>query len=256
MNRPLASDSHDMSLVSRNKVIHRWDYHFYARKYLEVIEKLEALSSTQLHTSAFTVPLSHLSILVSQKFDPNLRDPEDTFQYVEIGGVNVHTGEAIPTEMLVREAPSRAKYVVRTDDIIVSTVRPSRNAVALITRDLDGAVVSSGFAVLRVKEHTNPKSMEYWSEDKPSVAVTPHYLFSYMKSDLARLQLERLTTASMYPTFSRNDLLQILVLVFRDTTGFAENIVRESQRVFQMMTQIGQMRRGITQEFNSYLDTT
>ena len=43
---------------------------------------------------------------------------DETFRYIEISGVSRKTGEASFSEVLTREAPSRAQMVVQKDDII------------------------------------------------------------------------------------------------------------------------------------------
>lgn len=48
-------------------------------------------------------------------------------------------------------APSRARKAIRAGDVLVSTVRPNLNAVAVVPDHLDGEIASTGFAVLRPK---------------------------------------------------------------------------------------------------------
>lgn len=56
------------------------------------------------------------------------------------------------------EAPSRARKAVRKNSILVSTVRPNLNAVALFQTETDNIpVVSTGFCVLDCKESVNPR---------------------------------------------------------------------------------------------------
>lgn len=45
--------------------------------------------------------------------------------------------------------PSRARQHVRAGDVLVSTVRPERRAIGVVPTWLDGAVCTTGFAVLR-----------------------------------------------------------------------------------------------------------
>lgn len=49
-------------------------------------------------------------------------------------------------------APTRARQWVQVNDVLVSMTRPNLNAVAMVPKDLDGAVASTGFDVLRVVE--------------------------------------------------------------------------------------------------------
>lgn len=49
------------------------------------------------------------------------------------------------------DAPGRARRVIRSDDVVVSTVRPNLRAMAVVPESLDGEVASTGFAVLRAR---------------------------------------------------------------------------------------------------------
>lgn len=81
--------------------------------------------------------------------DPR-ESPDEVFQYVDISAVD-RASKAITkvSRMLGRDAPSRARKEIRAGDILVSTVRPDRNAVALVPHELDGQIASTGFCVLR-----------------------------------------------------------------------------------------------------------
>ena len=75
------------------------------------------------------------------------------FTYVDIGSIELDTKRIIEPKVLpVSKAPSRAKQVLRRGDVLVSMTRPNRNAVALVPSDLDGAIGSTGFHVLRAKD--------------------------------------------------------------------------------------------------------
>ncbi|ELU4450641.1 restriction endonuclease subunit S [Salmonella enterica] len=83
-------------------------------------------------------------------------------------------------------APSRARQLVFADDIIISTVRPNLNTVAIVPKELDGAIASTGFCVLRPN-----KKM-----------VDTKYLFHYIKSDDFVNKLVKLATGANYPAVS------------------------------------------------------
>jgi len=61
------------------------------------------------------------------------------------------------TEFIKSEAPSRAKIVVRTNDILVPKLKQSSDKVTLVTEEYDGCVVTNGFYVLKSKDVTNTK---------------------------------------------------------------------------------------------------
>jgi hypothetical protein len=72
------------------------------------------------------------------------------FAYVDIGSVEKGRGRITgAVELPVTEAPQRARRLMRAGDVVMSTVRPNLRGTALVPEDLDGAVCSTGFAVLR-----------------------------------------------------------------------------------------------------------
>ncbi len=74
----------------------------------------------------------------------------ETFQYIDIASVSRETKQIeTSSTLLLADAPSRARQSVNENDILISTVRPNLNAVAKISAQLDGAVASTGFTVLR-----------------------------------------------------------------------------------------------------------
>lgn len=134
------------------------------------------------------------------------------FMYLDISSVDRELGMAIPSETSADDAPSRAQYIVRPGDVLVSTVRPSRNTVALVdTAALLPHVASSGFCVLRPED------------------VVPEYLFAYCKTRHFRDLLTRFESASMYPAVSDNDVLEMpLFDANRDTVARVKRQVSEA----------------------------
>jgi len=76
--------------------------------------------------------------------------PEKIFRYVDISGID-SASKKIGAYRLISgsDAPSRARKEVRADDVLVSTVRPNLNAVAIVPKSLDGEIASTGFCILR-----------------------------------------------------------------------------------------------------------
>ena len=132
-----------------------------------------------------TVPIGHFVESV-QKWNPR-KDGAGTFTYVDLSSVD-QTAKAVtePTTVAASEAPSRARQLIATGDVLVSTVRPNLNAVAYVDPDLDGATASTGFCVLR------PRPNE----------LDGRYLFHWVRTGqfIGRL-LQRATGAS-YPAVS------------------------------------------------------
>jgi len=95
------------------------------------------------------------------KRDPG-KNPDDLFQYIDIASVDVATGEiSNPQELRGDEAPSRARKVVRAFDVIVSTCRPTRGAIAVVPDDLHNHIASTAFSIVRAKDRVNPFYLHY-----------------------------------------------------------------------------------------------
>ena len=69
------------------------------------------------------------------------------FDYVDISSVSLEKGIEKYEHMYFKDSPSRARRIVKKDDIIVSTVRTYLKAIAVIP-DKKDVIVSTGFAVL------------------------------------------------------------------------------------------------------------
>jgi restriction endonuclease S subunit len=80
---------------------------------------------------------------------------DDEIVYVDLSSVSAEFG--ISSDLYrgsFGEAPGRARRVIRTQDVLVSTVRPYLRGFALVPNFLDGEIASTGFAVLRAKPNT------------------------------------------------------------------------------------------------------
>ena len=84
------------------------------------------------------------------KTDPR-NQPHLGFDYIDIGGILPGSGHIEETKWLLgADAPSRARQAVQTGDVILSMVRTYQRKTAIVPAALDGAVASTGFAVLRL----------------------------------------------------------------------------------------------------------
>nr|WP_199000916.1 restriction endonuclease subunit S [Flavobacterium sp. ASV13] len=77
--------------------------------------------------------------------------PEYEIKYIDIGNVNGDGKISEIVEYKFKDAPSRAKRVVKKGDVIISTVRTYLKAITLINENSTNLIASTGFAVLRPK---------------------------------------------------------------------------------------------------------
>ena len=79
-------------------------------------------------------------------------DPLREILYVDIGSISPSKGMTATEEMVLEDAPSRARRLVQDGDTIVSTVRTYLRAVAPVRHPPPEMVVSTGFAVIRPRD--------------------------------------------------------------------------------------------------------
>ena len=98
-----------------------------------------------------TVELGDLA-MVNAEAMPNSTPPDSEIEYLDITSIP-STGRLNGTTTIVwAEAPSRARRIVRSGDIVVSTVRPYLRAFARIHHASPNLVASTGFAVIRARD--------------------------------------------------------------------------------------------------------
>jgi type I restriction enzyme, S subunit len=120
-------------------------------------------------------------------WSPAKEAPDDPFMYVDLSSVDHELKEITsPQGMTGVEAPSRARQILKSRDVLVSTVRPNLNAVAHVPDEVDGATGSTGFCVLRA----NPEDLD------------SRYLFHWTRSPAFVASMVRRATGASYPAVS------------------------------------------------------
>jgi type I restriction enzyme S subunit len=116
--------------------------------------------------------------------------PRTDFTYIDIGSVNNKTKQIESTKELKvgSKIPSRAQQHVRSGDVLVSMTRPNLNAVAKVPTELDGAICSTGFDVLR------------------PIEVEPAWLFLIVKSRPFVDAMASLVQGALYPAVRPADI--------------------------------------------------
>lgn len=88
-------------------------------------------------------------------------DENYLLRYIDIGNVNSNGSITDIQEFTFKNAPSRARRIVKKGDIIISTVRTYLQAITLINEDDENLIASTGFAVLRPKENVDVEFLNY-----------------------------------------------------------------------------------------------
>lgn len=143
---------------------------------------------------------------------------DSDFEYLEISNISTADASCIYQKINKEETPSRAQKILKDKDVVISTVRPNRNAVSFIDKVKDLKVASSGFCVLR-----NFKE------------VLPEYVFVLFKTYILRDLLDRETKATMYPAVSEEDILNLRIPIF--SLDFQSKIAKIVEELFKKQEQ-------------------
>ena len=120
-------------------------------------------------------------------FNLSKNDNLNAINYLDTANLNVGTVDELQyMEVGKDKIPSRAKRIVRKNDILISTVRPNQKHYGIIKNVAKNMVASTGFAVLTPKE------------DK----VDPGYIYNYLIQDHITTYLHSIaeSSTSTYPS--------------------------------------------------------
>jgi type I restriction enzyme S subunit len=180
-------------------------------------------------------------LVKTETIDPT-KKPNERFTYLDVSSVNKESKEIENvTVLLGKDAPSRARKLVRTNDVIFATVRPTHSRVALITEEYDEQVCSTGYFVLRAKEFLNNNLVYYFL-----------LTFSFNK------QMEKLQKGASYPAVTDSEVKGIYIS-FPKSLKEQQTIVRqlddlrtETQKLeavyHKKLADLGELKKSILQK--------
>ncbi|MGE6315679.1 restriction endonuclease subunit S [Shewanella baltica] len=109
-----------------------------------------------------------------KSWNPLKSDDTDSFLYIDLSSVDKDKKELDQNSVvsiLPSEAPSRARQLVKANDVLVSTVRPNLNGVALLSNKYCGATASTGYCVLRANAQKLDSSfLFYWVQTQSFIS--------------------------------------------------------------------------------------
>lgn len=171
-------DQEDLTFVvnfSEVEKAKRLDADYFQSKYESLVNKLGSKKRLSEFAKRVNTPVKIV--------------PDKQYNYIEISDVNVESGEIVFNIITGKELPANAKIKVSGGELIISKVRPTRGAIAIIPQEFtDDFIVSGAFSVFKV--------------DYP----TREYLQVVFRSIIGKLQLERPTTGTSYPTITDDDI--------------------------------------------------
>src|SRR3989338_7116040 len=168
--------------LSDVKTAGRMDAEYFQPKYRRLEVKLKKYGSKKL-----------LDVLqsVAAKFIPEL---DKTYRYVELADIDISLGVVNGcAEGLGKEAPSRARRLLKAGDVIVSSVQGSLDKAALVRKEYAGAVASTGFFQFRSRE------------------ILPEVLLVLSKSIVLQSQFEQRCAGTILTAVPKESIKDILI---------------------------------------------
>ncbi len=121
-----------------------------------------------------------------QTWNPN-SSGVGSFDYIDLSSVDKGTKSIASIQRYeCSDAPSRARQLVEADDVLVATVRPNLNGVALVNGAHHGMTASTGYCVLRP------------DKDK----LDSRFLFHWVKTGVFVQRMVDVATGANYPAVS------------------------------------------------------
>ncbi|WP_160113207.1 restriction endonuclease subunit S [Flavobacterium hibernum] len=118
----------------------------------------------------------------------------ESFKYIEIGAIDAIKGITEIKDVKVSKAPSRATQFVKTGDLIIGTTRPYLKKFAIVTKENNDNVCSSGFSVIS-------KSDDYYLP----------FLLQFLRCSYGVEQLRNRMTGGLYPAITESELKEIKI---------------------------------------------
>jgi len=213
-------------VLSKNRI----DAEFYKEEDVELEFFLNKLCNGE--------KLKYVTKEVTERFNKNQCEE---FQYNDIGNTDLIYGNVKENIIKSSEAPGRATFINNIDDVLISSVRPNRNANAIINENSYLQVGSNGFCNLR------------------SNSLNPNYIFAFSKTKYFIATLVRATTSSMYPSVSNKDILNVPffmpeaneILAISEKIKQSRKLLLDSQLYFNQATALLEKELGLD---NSDLD--
>ncbi len=129
------------------------------------------------------------ALVKTETTDPT-RSPQTEFDYIDVSSVSKETLAIQETQRLQgKDAPSRARKLVRTNDVIFATIRPTLRRIAIVPDELDSQVCSTGYFVLRAKPDMDHR-----------------LVFYFLQTETFMTAMETLQKGASYPAVTDGDV--------------------------------------------------
>lgn len=159
---------------------------------------------------------------------------EKQYHYIELANIGSNGNISTPTQDFGKNLPTRARRIVKEGDVIISSVEGSLSSCALITKEFDSCLVSTGCYVLRSK-HINGET-----------------LLVLFKSEIFQNYLKKFPSGTILSAISKEELQNILIPKIDSTTQ--TQIAAHIQKSFELRAEAKKLLESAKSKVESALN--
>jgi len=169
--------------------------------------------------------------------------PDDEFEYIDLSAVSRTSLKITGTTTVnASNAPSRAKKIIQTNDIMFATTRPTLKRVAIVLSEFNDQICSTGYTVLRgIKGVINHKLIYY-----------------FLQTDIFMDRMESIQRGTSYPAVTDKDVkdsvmsLPVSKIQQQDVTNKLDALKEQTQslesKYLQALNSLEELKKSILQK--------
>ena len=200
-------DSDDLFLIYPDELGDRIDVSFHSPSYRRLITQIGEMAKTKTHE------VRHISdFVLADKIDVE-EAGDELFQYVDIGALDAERCQIMMGEVqegTLGELADRARILLKENDVIFPLSYDSFGKVAIVPKELDGQLASTGFVSIRNTNYND--------------AVL---LWSIIRSSIMQKQFHHVASGYTQRGVSKEHLRELLFPIpVKDRTAITESVKR------------------------------
>lgn len=161
----------------------RIDAEYFQPKYNEIIESIKKYSNGWDN-------LGNVVSIKDKNFNP---EANKEYKYIELSNIS-NSGEITGyTKEQGKDLPTRARRIIKTNDLVVSSIEGSLESIALVTEQYNNALCSNGFYVIN------------------SVEINSETLLCFMKSCAGYQQLKKGCNGTILTAINKDEFCEIVI---------------------------------------------
>ena len=166
----------------------RLDAEYYQSKYDEIEERIKSVPHKTLN---------EIADIQDSNFNPKAKV---VYKYIELANIGTSGEITGCTEDLGENLPSRARRIVHSADVLVSSIEGSLQSCAIVSKEYDGALCSTGFYVLK------------------AVTMNPESLLILLKSEIMQQLLKKGCSGTILTAISKDEFNHVIIPILPQET--------------------------------------